>query len=294
MIIAVRVAALTALAVSALCSPVAAQSTVWTYETRMDVDSGNGAARRNSMVMRYQLAEHRTRFEFVQATGLASAADGMYMVFDDRDSTILNVMPTQQMATIMGFSTVKAFAPSLQMNVAGHATQGPIEDLGAGERILGHATHRYRVTSKGTVAMTMNGVTCSQTYDSVQELWIAPDVEIDKYFDPMVKMFGTALGSENMPHADTAASKMPKGTALRTVSRAPGTNAQGEPVTIVSTMEIIDLKQSVMSDELFKAPSDYKLMDMRKLMASIPAGVADSIKSAGATVVPNPMCKPKP
>jgi hypothetical protein len=68
-------------------------------------------------------------------------------------------------------------APMIAMDV--HVGPGyAVEDLGGGEPILGHATHRYRETLPYETHVTAGGDSCTRHVREVSELWVTPDSEI--------------------------------------------------------------------------------------------------------------------
>lgn len=182
------------LAVASDSRPVAAQSALpgWSYTMNMTTDSGRGAPP-SSVAMRQQVTDRFLRMEFVQVSGSSSMAsiEGMYQVFDGVDSTLTMVMPSQHMATVMGLSMMQLPALSAKPGIAWHLTRSDLEDLGAGERISGHATRHVRVTTAGTMDMTIMGQTCTKRLESVSDMWIAPDVD----FGAVASAFTTKLGA---------------------------------------------------------------------------------------------------
>jgi hypothetical protein len=278
--------AVTLLLVSANSRRVTAQSAYpgWSFTINITTDSG-GAAARSSFAMRQQITDRYLRMEFVQVSGSSAMAsvEGMYQVFDGVDSTMTMVVPSQHMATVMGLSMIKLPQLPIGPQIAQHFTRNDFEDLGAGEKISGHATHHVRVTTAGTVDVTMLGETCSQHLETVSDTWIAPDVD----FGSVASVFGSKLGSMFGGAAPTAeqtgvkAAAMPKGATLRTVSKTTHRNTAGEPTVVTSTMELLDINQRPIDAASFSVPADFKTMDMRKLLADLPAGMLDSAMKAG-------------
>src|SRR5581483_346413 len=120
-------------------------------------------------------------------------------------------------------------------------TKHDVADLGAGEKILGHATHRYRVTTDFTMEMTAGGKTCSRATSSVSEMWIAPDLDLSSPMRMAMGSFG--LGDEpDAERSSTAgAQQLPKGLPLRTVIRSTSRDASGAPRTVTTTMEYTEI-----------------------------------------------------
>jgi hypothetical protein len=257
------------------------------YTMNMTTDSGG--AKRSSMAMKYQVTDQKLRMEFVQVSGMATAAaaEGMVQILDDRDSSMTMVMPGQHMAMVMHLSETLGNMPgmSAQMmpKVEQHITSNRTEDLGAGERILGHATHRYRVTQAGTMDVTVAGRTCTRKIDSVNELWLAPDVDLAPAMRTVMKHYGSAIGAGTGASDIRAVGSDLKGTALRTITKSAGLDAQGHPIAVTSTIEFVEMSQAPISASVFAVPADYQSMDMRKIMADIPAGMMDSVMAQQAS-----------
>jgi hypothetical protein len=271
----------------------AAGTTGWTVTMNMTTDSGD-ANRRTSTAIREQITPRYLRTEFVQLSGISMPMnlEGIYTVFDVVDSTITTVMPAQRMATIMSLNFLD-FGKVARVSVGEQRlTRSDLEDLGDGGRILGHATRRYRLTTAGTVDLTMGGRTCTARLDGTSEMWIASDVDLGPASNAaMTRLgispnvgtgmgFGSATTSQNR---GVAPASMPKGTALRTTMKQTSRDANGRDVTVTHIMEIVELAQSALDPSLFRAPSDMQTMDMRKMMAEMPAGMLDSAIAAGAT-----------
>lgn len=264
----------------------------WTITTNMTVDSGD-AGRRSSMAMRQQVTERNLRWEFVQMSGFgapgASSIEGMYTIIDSADSTMTTVMPAQHVATIasLEFLDAKKYAVSLGEQ---RLTRSDLEDLGDGGRILGHATHHYRLTTAGTAEMTVMGQTCTNRLDSVSEMWIAPDVDFGPASEAALRQFGITSPPAATGQAGVAPATMPKGTALRSVHRTTAPGADGKDVTVTMTVEIVELAHADLDAALFSVPAEIKKMDMRAMMANMPRDVLDSAAKAGAAAGAKAMC----
>lgn len=226
--------------------------------------------------------------EFVQISGVGEvgSAEGMSYVVDDRDSSLTMFMPDQHTAMVTDMGAVLGSASAMRSGMTPkftqHLTTNRMDDLGPGERILGHATHRYRLTTAGTMDVTIQGETCTKPVDAVSEMWMADDVDLMPVMQAMTKHFSAVGEVANMTQAASDAAKaLPpgfptKGTALRTVSRSTARGADGKTVPVTSTTEYVEMSQAPIPNSIFAVPSDYKVMDARKMMANLPAGVLDS------------------
>ncbi|HXT16872.1 MAG TPA: hypothetical protein VN706_14630 [Gemmatimonadaceae bacterium] len=249
----------------------------WTVTRNTTTDSGKGPS---SMAMRQQITPRYLRTEFAQISGArdqSADAEGMYMIFDSVDSTVTMVMPNQHMATIIGLgmvgSTMKnATADIKKLTTSGnHMSTGPVENLGAGERILGHATRHYRNTFDWTMQVGEGEQGCTRHTTGVEETWIAPDVDLESAADnAMAKTMGKMFGDmDDMPDDTRVTAATPKGSHLRTIKHSQSTDADGRPISVTTTDEIVELSHGPLADSLFHAPAGFRVMDMRSMMKDL-------------------------
>jgi hypothetical protein len=262
-----RASRLVVLGLAIAGAPLAAQQKMpgWTFTMNTTVDSGGGHI--VNFAMRISATDSKLRQEWVQMSGIDApmSIEGMYMVMSAGDSTMTSVMPQQRMATISKFPP-DGFDAS-QMSFINHTTS-QIEDLGDGGKIFGHATRRYRVTTTGTVERhTATGKVCTIPADGVSEMWIAPDMDLTAALAMMTKQFG--FGADQVVQGTHT--QMPRGLPLRIVTRNRG---------VTSTMEYRDIAQTSFDASYFDPPSDYHVMDMRKMERRIPKALMDSVRQA--------------
>ena len=101
----------------------------------------------------------------------------MTTIIDSIAGTMTSIMPAQSMAMIMARSLLQASPMSgITIDFDGQPTT-EVVDLGAGERILGYATHHYRNTAAYTMKVTIGGETCTRLSHDVAEVWTTDDVE---------------------------------------------------------------------------------------------------------------------
>jgi len=262
----------------------------WTYTMNITTDSGAG--HRSSMAMRHQVTANRYRMEVVQVSGLADAngAEGMYNILNDADTTMTMVMPAQRMATVTSLAGLPDIG-KMRLTMKEHVTSRNVADLGAGETILGHPTHRYRITTAGTVDITIMGQSCTQRLDGTSDVWIAPDVDLAAPMLAALKHFNGA-GGVLLDDQSESTLKMPfKGAALRTISRKTRVDESGKTLTVTTTTEYVELEHRQLDASLFAVPSDYHTMDMRAMMKTLPAGMLDSAMAAGVGHTGDAICK---
>jgi hypothetical protein len=269
------------LALTALSVPASAQSRDgWTYTT-ITIDSSNAGSRISRRV-RYRMAGTAYRTDDLPMSGSATGTvEGPYEIVNRADTTMTMVMPLTHMAMVMGRNSFPRPSSSLVPRFVRHLAKNEFEDLGAGEKILGHATRHVRVTTIGTIETTMMGQTCTQPLDEVTETWVAPDVDLPP---ADANPYGSIMGLDSIA-VQWADKNMPKGAALRTIRRSVVPDSTGKPNTVTSTSEVVDLTFGPLDASIFAVPADFDTMDMRS------AGMMDStMKADVATRAPRPFC----
>lgn len=269
-----------------------ARSDGWTYTMNITIDSGN-ADRRISMAIRQQITASRFRMEHVQVSGMSAGngAEGMYTIINDADSTMTSVIPGQRVATVMGLGTIFGVGAAMRPTMTSHVTTTAMEDLGPGDKILGHATRHFRYATAGTIDMTIMGQTCSQRVDGTTEVWLAPDVDLLPAMSAAAKHFGNMGAVDALGDQFQLGTKMPiKGAALRTISTNRHLDSAGHTTTVTSTMELVELQHGPLDAAIFTAPSDYNVMDMREMMKQLPAGMLDSTMKSGMSASVRNLC----
>src|SRR5688572_5653672 len=190
------------------------------------------------------------------ADAMGGMISGAFMLLQPGGKTAM-VLPGMNMAIVMDAASMGSGNPMAGM-MGGRGRGGAqidvdsvvtsIEDLGAGERILGYATRRYRATSKAS----------DGSGDGVVEMWMADigalSAMLHKYcesFGGLVK--GNSAGSVNR----AVGAKIPKGhVPLRTVITA--TTNRGKTVT---TVETTDIKRTAIDPAELDVPAGMNVMD---------------------------------
>ena len=260
------------LALTVLGVPASAQSRDgWSYTTIT-----------NSTRVRYRVAGTAYRMDDLPMSGSAAGtAEGVYRIFNRADNTLTTVDPSHHMATVMSFTSLLGpDSSNLAPKLVPHVTKHEFEDLGAGEKILGHATRHVRVTTIGTFEITMMGQTCKGPWDEVKETWVAPDVDLQTDVDP----YGSIIGLDSARQLGLADKNMPKGAALRRISRSVEPDSTGKPITSTSTSEVVDLTFGPLDASIFAVPADFQTLDLRS------AGMMDSTTKANMATAFRSFC----
>jgi hypothetical protein len=181
---------------------------------------------------------------------------GLYvLVMADGKMTV--VMPGMQMAVAADVASLADGNPMGGRRGRGaeverardvEAAIGLIEDLGVGERILGHPTRRFRATSKGARGNT----------DGTIEMWMANigtmGAAFQKYSDRFSGMF---LGGSSASVNKAFEAKIPKGSVPLKMVIISNSN-RGKDTT---TIETIDFKQVMFDPAELELPPGMQVLD---------------------------------
>jgi hypothetical protein len=282
-----RTFAIVLVAASVVAAPAFAQSPVgWTMAMTISVDSGTGAPP-IVMTTKQQHIPGKVRMDFTTSTLKGPQTAGMYTVMNDIDSTITSVMPGMRMATVTSLAAFGTL-PARVKSGAEHVAKDSVDDLGDGEPILGRPTHHYREMRAGTLDVSMGDQMCVQHFNSVDDEWLALDPEL---MASMAADKPTAISAfaEMAPDLSSGSTKMPKGVSLRSVHTSTSGSAR-QPKTVTMTMDITELERGELPDSLFVVPTGYNKMDMRKMMADMPAGMMESAMKTAMANTMKGMC----
>jgi hypothetical protein len=159
------------------------------------------------------------------------------------------IMDTQMLKGRIGADVTS----NVDTTVAAAMNKVSIEDLGAGETILGHATRRYRITE------TPGGGDASGT--EAIEVWVATDLP-----DAVAgfKSFGESFASSFLDLTSQAATdaitrKMSDGFPMRVVA----TSSAGKEMM---RMEVSRAERVSFDDKEFEVPAGIQLMDMGAML----------------------------
>jgi hypothetical protein len=145
-------------------------------------------------------------------------------------------------------------------------TDAKVESLGAGPRILGHPTSRYRVTTKLTMSITGMGQTQSVKIASTTDYHYPTDIK--STMNPFASIAGTDMvgvfGTSNKEFAAklrAAESKLPKAPPLRTSTTATITTDGVSRVTKSNT-EVTSIQWVNADPKVFEIPAGYSAVKL--------------------------------
>ena len=238
----------------------------------------SGIPRHNATVtVRARVLKDKFRFTM---TGTAAAAFGNYTIIDSAAGTVTTVFPKGKLVLLSNSkSTISGTAPIITVEI--HVNPGyAMEDLGGGEPILGHATHRYRETLPYETHVTVGGDSCTRHRRAVSELWVTPDSGVPD-IEASIRNIGSGIGSIVSSNAlktlaETRGSRI-HGVVLRRTTTSIDPLAVNDSLAIHTRWEITELKRDAIDASDFEAPSGYKVNDMRKMAPGMDSSVRRAI-----------------
>jgi len=254
--------------------PALADGYKFTWKVTSESDAREQSGVQPSMAV--QLAGGKLRMDFTESTSNQAMKKGSYMIMDAESNKLIMVSPEEKKAMVMD--------PAAMGNVAGAIGSSglikmeidnvkvEVEDLGAGERILGKAIHRYRVTRAYDMSIKVMMMKRKSHRESVQELWLTTDFGTDRAFEAFGRQFASKVSAGGaMQKLVDAEQKVPHGFPMKTVMKSVDTDDKGKTSTTTSTMEVTELVKANIEPKVFEVPEGYDVMDMGAEMKGIRA-----------------------
>ena len=176
---------------------------------------------------------------------------------DAKNSQYMSVRPGDMIAEARQMGAV---------NMDFSDTDAKVENLGAGPRILGHPTTRYRVGTRLTMTISGMGQKESVKIASTTEYYFPTD--ITSAVNPFASITGTdmigMLGGNNKEFSDklkAAEKKLPKAPPLRTSTTATITTGGTTRVTKSNT-EVTAVRWVNADPGIFEIPAGYSAVEI--------------------------------
>lgn len=154
-------------------------------------------------------------------------------------------------------------------------TDARVENLGAGPRILGHATSHYRVGTRLTMTISGMGQSQSVKIASTTEYFYPTDIK--SALNPFAAITGTDMmgmfGGTNREFADklkAAEKKLPKAPPLRTTTTATITTDGTSRVTKSET-EVTSVQWVNADPKVFEIPAGYTAVEVPTMGGAPPS-----------------------
>jgi TonB family protein len=247
----------------------------WSFSSETTVDSGGTTQKRVSS-QRFQTINDKMRVELHSASARPELA-GSVMLFDLAEHTSTLVFPQRRSATVTGAFAAGMVPMPLRLDVLG-TPKVSVQNLGAGEDILGHRTQRYRVSTSFVLRVTMGAHSCSRSTNSEAETWTTTDADIHPTLQEMsmhMLDFQSIPGDAIEKLAALRADRV-KGFTLRSVSKQSTSGPDGRARTVTSSMQVTELARGPIEQAAFAIPEGYMTTDMREQFARLRA-VEDSL-----------------
>jgi hypothetical protein len=243
------------------------------YTIAMRVTTTDAAADPVQMTLKVAGGSLRIEMDGIAASmgggrGGGSQADqmsrGAYMLLQDggKVAMILPSMPNPMGGGMgMGVSMdVSALTGGMGMAVPEASNVNvDVEDLGAGESILGFPTRKYRLKQAYTTTGRGGGA-----QDVTTDVWMTTSISgADAALRRFSESFGSqyTAGSNARGVVDALSAKMPQGFPMKSVA----TERRGNG-SVVTTMEVTELTKTAFSQSEFDVPSGIQLIDMNAMM----------------------------
>jgi hypothetical protein len=202
--------------------------------------------------------------------------EGMFMLLNP-DGKVTAVMPTQGMAVMIdaGQMASGGLGDMARMMGMGEPSVTDISvnvtDLGAGEAMLGFATHKYRVRQQYTMTTSMRGQSRTEKHDDVSELWMTTAMPgftegLEKFAENFGNAFGGAGQGASKDLAAAMAGKIPKGYPLKSIVTSNVTTGDGPARTTVTTLEVLDVTKASIDAAEFEVPAGIQVIDPAMMM----------------------------
>lgn len=268
-----RIALVNAVALVAIAATPNALAEGWRFGWRITTQSSDErVAKAAQPSMAVQMIPGKIRMDFTGERQQPGMKKGGYMLMDAEQGTLAMVSPEDKQALIMepgSFGGLAGAAGSfVKMDISDIKTA--VEDLGAGERLLGRSTHKYRVTRGYTMTVSVFGKKVKTTHQSTTDSWMTAEFVNDRSWQAWAASFARGaqrLGGDGMKKLVDAEKDLPKGVPLKQVVTATDTDDKGKATTTTTTMEMTELKKENLDASLFEVPKDYQIVDMKAQLA---------------------------
>lgn len=273
---ATLVATIAIAAGAAAFAPVAPPRAVEGYVVTQRITT-NGS--KDTGTVRLKLLPGRVRIEMEGVQ--AEIPAGVFMLMRD-DGRLSVVMPSERRVMVMDIAALTSGAEAMggMGSMEFKDVSADVEDLGAGETILGYATRKYRITQKYTIAVSIMGQSMSTTNSTAAEVWMAADVPgVSEGMNRFTESVGGALSGgagPAKPLVDALKGKAPKGTALKSVATTTVLKPGEEPETTVTTSVVTSITKTDINAAEFETPAGYEVMDLAELMKKM-RGMIDTL-----------------
>ncbi|MEP7344605.1 MAG: DUF4412 domain-containing protein [Gemmatimonadaceae bacterium] len=252
-------------AASSAANPVFVDGYKFTWKSTVESDTRQPGGAAPSMAV--QLAGGKLRLDFLESSENPMMKKGGYMIMDAENNKLIMVSPEEKKAMVMDptamGSMVGAMGGSGLVKMDMDNVKVDVEDLGDGERMLGKATHKYRVTRSYDMSVKVVMMKRNSHHQSVSETWLTNDFGTDRAFEAFGRQFANRVAAGgSMQKLMEAEKKVPRGFPMKTVMQSTDTDDKGKATTTSTTMEVTELTKANIDPSVFEVPSGYETVDM--------------------------------
>jgi hypothetical protein len=234
-------------------------------------------------------AGDNAKLEILDASGAGGSevfgGKGSYFIVKNGGQEMLLVDPGQKQ--YMKWDIASMFAGmSKVLNAVGGLVKMQIsdvridaQDLGAGETMQGYPTRHVRMVQNYTVSASVFGKKNTSRSETTTDYYFAPTLRIANPFVSnsqqmaMMAQFDMFKNPDYQSQYKAAIEKLPKnGVPLKTVTTTVTTDEKGKKETGTVVMEMVNFKATSIPASAFEIPSDYKMIEMPNLDASMAQG----------------------
>ena len=267
----------------AASGPALAQSSPGYSMTRMmtfEMDTGG----KKQMEMKIETTGTHVRIS-MDGPAFAASGGGVYQIHDIVAKTALMILPGMKSATLIDMSDA---AQNARATIKAELKGEPsflIEDRGAGEPVLGWATHRYHIKSETTTIYSLGSVSCQAKEVRESDAWTTTEFEPPAGYYEMLSSVGGTAGASNTEYEVLKRKKM-NGFVVKEIGTTTSLSGAAVPAEIKGTMELTAFSKAGIESSRFAVPSDYSFRDLRIVMAGIdPSIVAQAQSAAGENAI---------
>jgi hypothetical protein len=242
----------------------------WRFTWKFQVDETSGQNPYQQPSMSVQMIPGKLRMDFLGDS--PQGKKGGYMLLDAEKGTMAMVSPQDKTVMLMEPGALGAMAGAVgsvvKMDVSD--VKVDVEDQGAGEKILGRSTHKYRITRSYGMQVSVFGKKMKSTHHSVTEAWVSKEMLLDKSWELWTDNFArgaSRLGGNAFKQLVEAERTVPKAVPLRQQMTNTDTDDKGKVTTTRMSWEMTELKKDNLPASAFEIPGDYQVMDMKQTMA---------------------------
>ena len=248
----------------------------WVMTRMTVVDSGGTSTPMKTMSL-MQLTRGHVRVDVAAIdASMPAPPKGSYIVMDIAHGTMAAVDPETRLAMISPLNGMAGGTGApFKAEVAGEQKYS-VEDLGPGEPMLSHPTHRYRESLSYTMKITIDNQSCSIPQRDVSEVWTATDVEIPLNLQETIERSGGGVGG-GQTLAALRTGKM-KGFPMKIVTKSAG-RGKGAPA-VTTTTRVTAFTRASLDGSVFATPTGYETKDLQKMIAEMPPMPTDSAMTA--------------